>query len=129
MVKTNIKLAPSFYLSFFYSSTLRVQVVVSELTHQLTSPYAYKLTHTSVQARPTPTRRDCTWLRDIRSHLGFARDGHVTLTIMAYPRVRLHRTCKFITGKKPCEARCRSRGSNTRPAAGTTGEQPTERIS
>jgi hypothetical protein len=70
------------------------------------------------------------WLRDIRSLPGFTRDGHVTLTIMAHPRMRLQilRTCKFIIGEKPREAReCRSRGSNSRPVAGTLASEPTKR--
>ena len=50
----------------------------------------------------------------------------VTLTIVARPRVRLliHRTRKFMKEEKPGEAReCRTQGSNSRPAAGTPGEQ------
>ena len=50
---------------FFDASTLQVQALASELTHTDT--------YLNAQARPT----------------GFARDGHVTLTIVTYPRVRL----------------------------------------
>ena len=97
-----------------------VQVVVSELTHQLKPPHAHKFTDTSAQGRPTPTQRGCTWLRGP----DFARDGHVTLVThphVMHPHVRLQKywTCKVIIGEKPCEAReCRSRGSNSRPASG-----------
>jgi hypothetical protein len=52
--------------------------------------HTHKLTHAhpSAQARPIHIRRDCTWLRGIRSLSGFAHDGHVILTIVAHPRVR-----------------------------------------
>jgi hypothetical protein len=61
-------------------------------THALTHTTIHNHTHAhtpSAQAISTSIRRSCTWLRGIWSQLGFAWDGHVTLTIVAYPRVRL----------------------------------------
>jgi hypothetical protein len=103
--------------TFFDASTLHVQVAVSELTHQLTPPPMH--THTpSAQARPTPIRRGCMWVRGIRSHPGFTHDGHVILTIVAHPRVRLlmllSRTQPgHCWGKTPVRHQHRTHGSNT----------------
>jgi hypothetical protein len=86
------------WAAFFFLYPLTLQV---HLSHIITHAHTY-----SAQARPTPIRRGCTWLRDIRSYLGFVRDMHVTLTIVTHPRVRLLKnrdTAWAVLEKKPGE--------------------------
>jgi len=104
------RLSPSDF--FFDASILQVQAVVSELTHKLTPPHhTHARTHAvrKLDLQPIPKKLHVAE-RYPKSTPGFERDRHVTLTIVAHPRVRQSlQNLQKKMGENPCGNRESSR--------------------
>jgi hypothetical protein len=102
-------------LGFFYSSTLQIQDVVSELTHQLTPPHTKTHTHApSAQARPTPIYEEVAHGWEVSEVI---QASHV-MGISPWPLWRIHVWgCPKNIGGKPWWKTWDEQGSNSRPAA------------